>query len=388
MVIEAGEHALKSRFDDADWPFEPLPMFEWLAPLAWPSAALEIEAGRSPKLWVVEQDSYWEKPPDGAWELLEAGLEVVRGVQAADIAARQALPRTIVISERGAKEEAPSSFIDQLNGLRLRKSAFEVACLDHASEVAARGHKAAESAFRSGERSELMLHLAYLRAAELDDSQCPYRSIVALGPSGAVLHHVQRDVRPNARSFLLDAGGRHLAWCSDVTRTHVVAGDDLASVTFASLIEAMDRLQLQVVSEIRRGVDFEALHDSAHHKLGVLLHEAGLVTCSAEESVEAGITRAFFPHGLGHHLGVQVHDVGGKPRPPRADNPFLRNTRAVEVGHVMTIEPGLYVIDALLEPHRASGAPVDWRLVDELRPFGGIRIEDDVLMDGEATAAS
>jgi Xaa-Pro dipeptidase len=92
------------------------------------------------------------------------------------------------------------------------------------------------------------------------------------------------------------------------------------------------------------------------------------------------VTRALYPHGLGHSLGVVVHDVGMKPRPPRADNPFLRNTSVIEVGQVFTIEPGCYFIPALLAPLRTDdrAALVDWTLVDELAPFGGIRIEDNV----------
>jgi Xaa-Pro dipeptidase len=95
-----------------------------------------------------------------------------------------------------------------------------------------------------------------------------------------------------------------------------------------------------------------------------------------------------FPHGLGHSLGVCVHDVGMRLTPPRDDNPFLRNTSAIEIGQVFTIEPGCYVIDALLAPLRADDRAelVDWAAIDALRPFGGIRIEDDIcVVDGGLT---
>ncbi|MEO8549921.1 MAG: M24 family metallopeptidase, partial [Kofleriaceae bacterium] len=87
--------------------------------------------------------------------------------------------------------------------------------------------------------------------------------------------------------------------------------------------------------------------------------------------------------GLGHSLGVCVHDVGMKLVPPRSENKFLRNTSTIEVGQVFTIEPGLYFIDGLLAPLREV-APLagllDWGAIDELRPFGGIRIEDNVVV--------
>ena len=85
---------------------------------------------------------------------------------------------------------------------------------------------------------------------------------------------------------------------------------------------------------------------------------------------------------LGHSLGIQVHDVGMRLRPPRADNPFLRNTSVIEAGQVFTIEPGCYFIDGLLAPLRGDqrAALLDWTTVDALRPFGGVRLEDDVVV--------
>jgi Xaa-Pro dipeptidase len=141
-------------------------------------------------------------------------------------------------------------------------------------------------------------------------------------------------------------------------------------------------LQQDVCARIAVGMEYEALHDAAHGLLADALRDTGLATGSADELVARGVTRAFLPHGLGHSLGVVVHDVGMKPRAPRADNPFLRNTSVIEVGQVFTIEPGCYFIPALLEPVRTDErrALLDWAAIDELAPFGGIRIEDDVVV--------
>lgn len=101
--------------------------------------------------------------------------------------------------------------------------------------------------------------------------------------------------------------------------------------------------------------------------------------------VEQGITRAFFPpHGIGHFLGIQVHDVAGKPAPsPPEDAPFLRLTRTLEAGMVVTIEPGgLYFIPSLLEPllNGPEAQYLNRALIDELKSCGGIRIEDNVVV--------
>jgi Xaa-Pro dipeptidase len=125
----------------------------------------------------------------------------------------------------------------------------------------------------------------------------------------------------------------------------------------------------------------------AHRRVAQLLVEVGVLKGSAEEAVARRVTRAFFPHGVGHLLGIQVHDVGGRQASPEGgevappDGHVLRNTRTIEPGHVVTIEPGIYFIHLLLEPLRQGEAAhlVDWSLVDLLSPYGGLRIEDDVL---------
>jgi Xaa-Pro dipeptidase len=107
----------------------------------------------------------------------------------------------------------------------------------------------------------------------------------------------------------------------------------------------------------------------------------------AGDAVTSGLSAVFFPHGVGHLLGLQVHDVAGfsvdekgtqQARPP--GHPYLRLTRTLEPGFVVTIEPGLYFIDMLLDEARngAHGKHINWRRVDEFRPYGGIRVEDDV----------
>ena len=137
------------------------------------------------------------------------------------------------------------------------------------------------------------------------------------------------------------------------------------------------------------GMPFGDLHHLSHLKLAALLKEHGVLDAEPEQAVELGLTRPFYPHGLGHHLGIQVHDVAGKLAgpdgsfaPPPARHPSLRTTRKIEPGHVITIEPGCYFIPMLLRPFRENGQAqhFNWKLIDELSPMGGIRIEDDVLV--------
>jgi Xaa-Pro dipeptidase len=156
----------------------------------------------------------------------------------------------------------------------------------------------------------------------------------------------------------------------------------------------MDGLQQQLCAGIVPGRDYREVHLEAHLAIGGLLHAAGIVRCDAEAAVAERVTSVFFPHGVGHLLGLQVHDVAGLAADargtqeiPRPDgHPFLRLTRTLQPGFVVTVEPGIYFIDLLLDAARADGRGrlIDWQAVERLRPFGGIRIEDDVACTGGA----
>ena len=155
----------------------------------------------------------------------------------------------------------------------------------------------------------------------------------------------------------------------------------------------MDSLQKTLVSRVRAGIDYRDLHVETHELLAGLLVDFRIARGDPQTLLETGVTSAFFPHGLGHLIGVQVHDVGGPMAndgggviDPPSGHPFLRLTRTLEEDMVLTIEPGLYIIDMLLERLRGTPAEthVDWSAVERLRPFGGVRVEDDVrvLEDG------
>tara|TARA_B100000586_G_scaffold261470_1_gene228764 strand:- start:494 stop:958 length:465 start_codon:yes stop_codon:yes gene_type:complete len=137
------------------------------------------------------------------------------------------------------------------------------------------------------------------------------------------------------------------------------------------------------------GVDYPEIHLAALNKIGQLLIELDICHGSAEELMKSHVSHLFMPHGVGHLLGLQVHDVGGHQqsingaiKPPPSDTPSLRNTRELSEGMVFTIEPGCYFIPFLLEPERSQerGKAINWKLVDELYCCGGIRVEDNVLV--------
>jgi Xaa-Pro dipeptidase len=138
---------------------------------------------------------------------------------------------------------------------------------------------------------------------------------------------------------------------------------------------------------VRAGFDYRQLHLDAHLALAGILKDFGVIKVSPEAALATGVSSTFFPHGIGHGIGLQVHDVAGFAAsdaggtiPKPEGHPYLRLTRVLEPGMVVTIEPGIYFIDMLLEELKqgAHADAVDWARVDAFRPYGGIRIEDDV----------
>lgn len=394
VALHSGTLVKKSEFDDQYWPMRAVPHFSHWAHLEWPDTVVHIEVGKKPRILFNRQKDFWERVPEPDWELLGAAFELVEiktPLGFVDALKPKAKLAFIGESVKRAAEWGilvdhvnPKGLLGRLDELRVFKSEYEITCLREANRIAAMGHRAVKAAFELGERTELKLHLLYLEATSQDDPETPYKNIVALGDSAAILHHVHYRRAPlvEAKSLLLDAGATYRGYASDITRTYAAKDASAGGVAFTELVSRMEGLQLALVDSVRVGRPYESLHDEAHDRLGAVLTEMGIVKMSAAECVSSGVSRKFLPHGLGHSLGIQTHDVGCAKIRPRSDNPWLRNTRVIEAGQVFTIEPGVYFIDTLMAELRGSpqGGAVDWSLVDALASFGGIRVEDDVLV--------
>jgi Xaa-Pro dipeptidase len=277
----------------------------------------------------------------------------------------------------------PTTVMNLLHYARGIKTAYELECMRSASRWGAAGHRAAEESFRAG-MSEYEIHLAYCRAVSHTENELPYGNIIALNENSAVMHYQyqSREAPGEIRSFLIDAGASYNGYASDITRTY-----SYTSSEYRDLIKRMDRLQQELVAEVSAGVDFPSLHMLTHKKVAEVLVELDFARGSVEALIANDVTSAFFPTGLGHLLGIQVHDVGGFMADENGNtidrpsgHPYLRLTRTLEPNMVLTIEPGLYVIDLLLDnlSGTAGHAMVNQDRVDWLRPFGGVRIEDNV----------
>ena len=386
--------------DDQHYPYRAEALFlQWAPLLAHPGSALLYRPGRKPLLLVLEPADYWHQAapvPDGPWQHA-LDIRVIR--RPAEL--RRHLPRAAkALALLGDPSQwrgldiggrtNPRPLLTHLDYDRACKTPWEVHCIEQATVQALAGHRAVQTAFQAG-LSEFEMGLMFLAACGQTDAELPYPAIVAMNRNAATLHYQHRDrQRLPARerhSLLLDAGASFAGYASDITRTHAARRGE-----FATMLRDMARTQQSLCAQVKPGVSFPDLQLSAFTALAELLARWGLVRMSAAEIVEARIVDSFMPHGLGHLLGLQVHDVGGDlacpeghKLPPPKRFPRLRLTRRLEPGMVVTIEPGIYFIDSLLARLKKSrhSRQVNWKKLAELRRYGGIRIEDNVLVTAD-----
>jgi Xaa-Pro aminopeptidase len=213
-----------------------------------------------------------------------------------------------------------------------------------------------------------------------------YDTTVGGGVNSAVLHFA-----PSARRFragelvLIDAGAQYLGYASDITRTYPVGGHlDPVQRELHEVVHAAERA---AIARCRAGVEWRDVHLTAALAIAEGLVAAGLLRGKPESLVASGAVWLFFPHGIGHLVGLGVRDAGGTPLRERRDDPKpypnLRIDLPLEPGMVVTVEPGIYFVPALLQDpdrRRQHRDEVAWDLVDRMLGFGGIRIEDNVLI--------
>lgn len=393
LLIHSGR--TKNYFlDDYAPAFKPNPHFvQWMPFLAeHPECWLVVTPGKKPCLYLYSPDDFWhmtaDEPTDFWSDLFDIQMFATIDTQLKQIP----LVGNIALIAADAVELAqatitqnPERLMHALHFMRAEKTAWEQHCIRQANQIAVKGHYFTQRGFAEG-MSEYDLHQGYLGAIRHLEKELPYSNIIALNEHAAVLHyqHKDRAAPQQHRTLLVDGGAVYHGYVADITRTISQGSQD-----FQALLAAMDQAQQSLIDTIKPGVSFLSLHERMHQQLFQILADSGIIKRShlLDQAEGLSITRTFYPHGLGHLLGIQVHDIGGWQQdregclqnPPDA-HPFLRLTRTLTENMVVTIEPGLYFIPQLLNQLKLTplAEHIDWSLVDTLTPWGGIRIEDNV----------
>ncbi len=315
LVIHSGQPH-RQFLDDMDYPFKVNPHFKaWLPILDNPHCWLLVNGRDKPQLIFYRPVDFWHKVadlPDAFWaEHVEIKLltkaDKVAELLPSDISQWAYIGEHLDVAEvLGFKTRNPDAVMSYLHYHRASKTQYELACLRNANEIAVKGHLAAKNAFFNG-GSEFEIQQEYLTATNQGENEVPYGNIVALNENAAILHYTKLEsARPESRhSFLIDAGANFFGYASDITRTYAFEKN-----IFSELIEAMDKMQQEIISMMRPGVKYVDLHIATHQKLAKILVDFDIASGDPQSLVDQGITNVFFPHGLGHMLGLQVHDMG------------------------------------------------------------------------------
>ena len=397
IAIHAGQ-THKIFLDDMYYPFKVNPHFKaWLPIIDTPNCWLIVDGKNKPVLAFYQPTDFWHKVSTIGNEYWTEFFDIKLMAKSDEISA--ILPKNkdklaylgehLDIAESlGFTVINPDNVISYFHYHRAYKTDYEFVCLREANRLAVLGHNAAKNAFYA-KASEFEIQMAYLQATGQNENEMPYGNIVALNGNTAILHYtVLEKTKPSEHlSFLIDAGASFNGYAADITRTYSFVENE-----FSELITAVNDMQIELGKELTAGESYVDLHITNHYKLAAILKRFNIVNLEPDAIVSLGITSAFYPHGLGHHLGLQVHDMGGfmadelgtliaAPK----QHPFLRTTRDVECKQVFTIEPGLYFIEEFLSNLKNSDNSqyINWTKVDLLKKFGGIRIEDNIIVHAD-----
>jgi Xaa-Pro aminopeptidase len=385
VLIGAGEPVPVPGRADLTYPFRSHSEYRYLTDRERPGGVLAFDPDEGWLDFVVpvtRDERLWE----GAREDDADGVPIAR----LDAWLEQRRDRPIAclgapLPQAGADDALTAELRRGLNRIRRRKDAVELERMRAAGRATRAGFALLPSLIRPGatEREvQIELEAEFFRNGARSTA---YDSIVGGGPNAAVLHFP-----PSARPFqdnelvLIDAGAEYEAYACDVTRTYPVSGRFTPEQR--ALHELVRAAQQRATERCTPGTEWRDIHWTAARVIAEGLIDFGLLRGSVDTLVERRTVSLFFPHGIGHMVGLGVRDAG-EVLPGREarteDFPRLRIDLPLEAGYVVTVEPGIYFVPALLgdpELRARHRDGVDWDRAERLLGFGGIRIEDDVLV--------
>lgn len=389
VLVAAGEPLPKPGGLDQTYPFLPHPEYYWLSGSRRSGGVMAYEPGAGWTHFVRKADEaelLWEGSPEVPPGEDISALPAWLAARSRKRAALLGNPPAALADQLAAAPVPAAEARLKLDQVRRVKDAAEVRLVARAAAATAAGFRKAREVIRPGvtERQVQIELEAEMRRAGADGVS--FGTIVGGGDHSAVLHFEpgSRAVREN-EVVLVDSGAEISEYAADVTRTFP------SGKAFTPEQQAIYDLvlagQAAAIAKCRPATEWHEAHGAAAAVMAAGLRELGIFKGSVDSILETGAIALFFPHGVGHMLGLRVRDVGGAApgRPegrlccgarPRVDMPL-------EAGFLMTVEPGLYFVPAILddagrrELHRDA---VCWDALPRWRPVGGVRIEDDVLV--------
>lgn len=272
-----------------------------------------------------------------------------------------------------------------LDTLRVIKTPLEITFMQRANDISKKGHVAAIKNVKAGLAEYQLQAILEKEFRDNGATHNAYPSIVATGANAAVLHYHHNSASCQKSDLvLIDAAAEWHGYAADVTRAFPVSGR--FSSAQKDIYAIVLKTQKDCIKLVRPGLSMIDLHRRSCEIITEGLQKLRIIkNFPIAELLKKEIHRVFYPHGIGHLLGLDVHDVGPITQIPKKQQKpkSLRTTRILKAGNVITVEPGIYFIEAFFDSQEARKkyAPyIDWKIADRYRSVGGIRIEDDVLV--------
>lgn len=289
-----------------------------------------------------------------------------------------------------------------MNACRVIKDEHEIALITQANDISSAAHIAVLRNLHTF-TNEAEVEATYMRTCiEKHAKQQAYAPIVGAGANGSVLHYDDNDQEfGDSQTMVIDAGCEVSCYASDITRTlplNAKAPGHWPSKEAKRVYELVQKMQEECIKRMKPGTSFLEISQLAHHIAIDGLLELGVLKGDHDQILASGTELGFFPHGLGHHLGLEVHDVSPDAPPPAAarygDVPDLPSVlsfgsysaapHVLEPGMVVTVEPGIYFNAFLLETYFLNDPKhskhIDRQVLARYMRVGGVRIEDDILV--------
>ncbi|MBI3487318.1 MAG: aminopeptidase P family protein [Acidobacteria bacterium] len=420
LLLLLGNEESPMNYGDNTYPFRQDSTFLYFTGIARPGCALLMDLDEDQTTLFADDptvdDLVWTGPqPTGRDLAVAADIPQVASTRDLNEALRRAqqagraihflppyraehrlkLQELLGLDPAGQAAAASVPFIQAVTDLRIRKSAGEIADIEKAVNLSVDMHLAAMAMARPG-MTEAEIAARVTQIAQAAGCGLSYPVIATV--HGEVLHnhHYHHRLEPG-QLFLLDAGAETPAgYAGDLTSTFPVS--PAFTPRQRDIHDLVLRAFLAAVEALRPGVNFRDVHLLACRTLASGLKDLGLMKGDADEAVTAGAHALFFPCGLGHLMGLDVHDmenlgevwVGyqGQSKSTQFGLKSLRLARPLEPGFVLTVEPGIYFMPGLMDRWRAEGRFldfIDYAALEAYRDFGGLRIEEDFLVTPEGS---
>ncbi|KAK9722260.1 hypothetical protein K7432_002801 [Basidiobolus ranarum] len=400
-VIYLKGHVNTVKFDsDTELPFDQDPYFFYMTGVEQPGYEFlyDIESDKAvlfaPR--IPEDDIVWIGSPETNEQLKERyDVDEVKYTDDLTVFLKELSPKSVYVlngtdashlAEFQASVEE-TKLEEALKEARMFKSEFELEVMRISNKISSDAHIALMKKIKPGMNERELQALFEYECNRHGSMRQAYLPIMAYSNNAATLHYGRNncEMPDGSHLFLVDAGGEYHRYASDITRTYPVGGKytDDAKTIYSIVLD----MQKQVLDALKPGVKWEDMHRLASRIACEGLKKCGILKGDVDEMIAKFVPAAFYPHGLGHSIGIDTHDVGGYPKGVEKINEpgirYLRMRRDLKPGMVVTVEPGVYFCDAIIEPflkNPETAKYFDIPTLDRFRKVGGVRIEDNVVI--------